>query len=315
MRKTLAIILTAAVILSLTGTMVSAHPKAIAEKTFELKVETIFVRESSVAGTSYTIEYTNPQTSSDDVYKIYPLTHSEQKGGFAVLKADVSSIKQASDFTLKLSFATSSTKNSVLGIYCADYEAGESLFTSLKPGEIKTNVTKPDVYNTASDTMIYKYTTEAKSNVEATLSGNDYLILKNHVADAIKNGSDAVYFLVAVTKGDYFYLYNSLSGDNAPSLTVKGSSISSEIVSTEDGYIYKVGGLDAYADSVMVVVAAYDGTDTLIKVATSPITATAAEKTVDVCIACLGADSLKAYILNANTLEPLTYMETQGLPA
>ena len=309
MRKILAIILAAAMMLSLSAVYASAHPKAIREKTFELKTDTIFVKESTLAGSSYTVEYTNPQTSTDDAYKMYILSSSDKPGGFAVLRVDISSVKQASDFALNFSFTTSTTKNSALSVYCADYEAGKSLFSSLNPGDVKTNVGKPAVHNTATDMRIYKYTTESKKDVEIELSARDFSLLKEHVESAIKSGNDSVYFLVAVTSGDYFYLYNSASADKAPSLTVTGSSISSEVEKTEDGYIYKVGGLADYADCATVVIAAYGSGNGLINIATSGSVTTAKTETVEACIACNGAERLMAYVLCANTLEPLTYPE------
>ncbi len=194
-------------------------------------------------------------------------------------------------------------------MYCADYEAGKSLFTSLNPGDVKTNVVKPAVHNTDTDMRIYKYTTESRKDMKIELSAGNYQLLKEYVGNAVKSGKDSVYFLTAVTGGDYFYLYNSASSDKAPSLTVTGSAISSQTVKTETGYTYEVSGLEAYAESVMLIVAAYDFGDTFINAATSGSVITAKGKTADAFIACPGAAKLMAYILKADTLEPLTYVE------
>ncbi len=104
MKKILAIVVATAVILSISAVSAIAHPKAIEEKTFSLKADTIFVKESTLAGSSYSVEYTNPQPSTDDVYKMYILSSDEKPGGFAVLRVDISSVKQVSDFTLNFSY-------------------------------------------------------------------------------------------------------------------------------------------------------------------------------------------------------------------
>ena len=322
MRKILAMLLATTVILSLSALLALAHPKAIEEKTFELQADTIFVKETTTVGESYTVEYTNPQQSDDDVYSIYPFEHPRESGGFAVLRVDVSSVKQASDFALNFSFITRGVKNDVFSIYCADYETGKSLFESLTPGTTQTVTLRPAVYlkSIISENLIYKFTTKNTyaENLDVVLSCNDsstsnpYIygsVLKEHIEAAINGGEDSVYFVVKVTGSKFFYLYNSASNDKAPSLTVTGSTISSEVVKNEDGYTYKVGGLNNYADRVVAIVAACDSKDNIISVATSTMAETTPGDTVDTEIACPGAAKLMAYILKAGTLVPLTYVE------
>lgn len=345
MKKGIASIV-ALVFIITSSVVVTAHPEPIKEKTFDLKADTIFVWQQGKAAsssadksvTSYTIEYIDSQAeNADEIYKMYPTTHSKRLGGNAILKVDISSIKYASDFSLKFSFITGDNKYNCIRVYRASYKDGEKLISGLTAGNTKSVATSPNICSAPSSNIIYEFqkTTDAVERADVELSVKDSSSvnplkygdrLEEHINNAIKNGEDSVYFLVRgeilpsdsprnqwTDDGSYCMLYNSTSPSKAPTLTVTGSAISSEIVKTETGYTYKVSGLKNYTDNAIVAVTAYDGNDTLIKIATSGEVTVTEGDTVSVDIACASPTNFKAYIWKAETLEPITYIETISL--
>ena len=322
---------------------VMAAPEPIKKKTFDLKADTIFVWQQGKAAsssadksvTSYTVEYIDSQAeNADDANRMFPLTHRKKLGGNAILKVDISSLKYASDFSLRFSFITGDNKYNCIRVYRASYKNGEKLISDLTAGNTKSVTTIPNICSASFDDMLYEFqkTTDAVERIDAELSAKDSSSvnplkygdrLEEHINNAIKNGEDSVYFLVRgeilssgnqwTDDGSYCMLYNSTSQSKAPALTVTGSTISSEIIKTETGYTYKVSGLKKYSDNVIVVVTAYDTNDTLIKIATSGEVSIPEDDTVSVDIACANPTTLKAYIWKAKTLEPITYIETISL--
>lgn len=340
MKKSLLLILNMALTLTVFGTAVMAAPEAIEKRTFDLKADTIFVWQIGTPGAnkkvaSHTVEYIDPQAeNAAESNKMYPITHYTKLGGDAILKVDISSVKYASDFSLKFSFITGYNKSNCIRVYCADYEDGENLISDLTPGNTKSVTDRPTICTSLSDKVVYEFkkTADSVERVDVELSIKDSSsvnpkkygdTLESHINNAIKNGEDSVYFLVRGVilgsgdqwsdDGSYFLLYNSTSASKAPALTVTGSTVSSEIVKTETGYTYKVGNLKNYTDNAIVVVAAYDANDTLIKIATSGEVTVTEDDAVDVDLACANATSFKAYIWKAGTLEPVTYIETISL--
>lgn len=131
------------------------------------------------------------------------------------------------------------------------------------------------------------------------------------MSTAITKGEKALYLIVSCetptalednTKA-YFKVYTSLSSDNAPSFSVEAGTITSELVKTEKGYKYKVNNLNAYTENAMIFVAVYNSKDEFVMAAT----AKTGEDTVN--IVCDDVSSIRAYIWEAWTLKPITYVE------
>ena len=126
MRKLLTACLIAVLVMSVFNIGVTAAPKPIKKETVELKIDTIFVKEVGTAGNSdkkktvksYKIEYVNPDAGdSSGCTKIYPPGHYWKLGGYMILKADISSVKNASEFNLKFSFDTGSNIENSVFVY------------------------------------------------------------------------------------------------------------------------------------------------------------------------------------------------------
>lgn len=331
-KKSLRLILITIFLFTTALTGVMAAPEAIEKKTIELKTDTILINQLGTAGaatanTHYSVEYIDPDAEdAKETIKMYSFSHQKKLGTEAILKVDISSIKYASDFSLKFSFYTGTNKNNRIKVFCADYTKGENMVSDLTVGSSKEVDTKPLVCTVSNNDVVYTFqkTTDSVERVDVVLSVKDSSVLEEHLSNAVNNGEASVYFLVRgeiisggdalSNSGSYFTLYTSASVDKAPSVTATGSDITSEVVKTESGYTYKVGNLKGYTDNVIVFVTAYDADDTLIKIATSGAAAITEENdAVDVDIAYTDAATLKAYIWKVGTLEPVTYTETISL--
>lgn len=331
MKKLLRLILMTIFLLTTVSAAVMAAPEAIEKKTIELKTDTILINQLGTAGaatanTHYSVEYIDPDAEdAKETIKMYSFSHQKKLGAEAILKVDISSIKYATDFNLKFSFYTGTNKNNRIRVFCADYTKGENLLSDLTVGSSKEVDTKPLICTVSNNDVVYTFqkTTDSVERVDVVLSVKDSSVLEEHLCNAVENGEAAVYFLVRgeiisggdalSNSGSYFTLYTSASVDKAPSVTATGSDITSEVVKTESGYTYKVGNLKGYTDNVIVFVTAYDSRDKLIKIVTSGGIAVSTNNTVDIDIACAEVSSLKAYVLKAGTLEPVTYTETISL--
>lgn len=318
MRKFLAACLIAILIMSLIAPCVFAAPEVIKKDTIDLKADTFIVWECKNG--SYGIEYIN--SGAGDSYgctKIFPSNHSSRLGGYAILKVGITSVKNAAECNLKFSFDTGDNIDHSVMVYCANYSDGEKLIADLTPDNFKNVSNRPYICSGLPEKTIYQVdkTVSSVENVNVEISTAESTVLKNHINTAINNGEGSVYFLISGkagasginSDGSYFQLYNSASADKAPTLSVTGSAVSSEVELSETGYTVKVAGLESYTDNALVVVTAFDSEDSLIQTSASG-QAAANDTSVDVDVPCKDASKMKLYIWKAGTLEPITYPET-----
>ena len=328
MRKLLTACLIAVLVMSVFNIGVTAAPKPIKKEAVELKIDTIFVKEVGTAGNSdkkktvksYKIEYVNPDAGdSSGCTKIYPPGHYWKLGGYMILKADISSVKNASEFNLKFSFDTGSNIENSVFVYWAYYSDGQALVDGLTPGSSKNVTVKPDICTALGDNTVYQFdkTVASVESVDAEISTADSAVLKKHMDDAISKGEDSVYFLVrgvigsagSKSEDSYFKYYNSASADKAPTLSVTVSAVSSAVTETETGYTVSVSGLQNYSEKVLLAVTAFDSGDSLVQTSVSGYTSVT-DIPIDIDVPCKNAAKLKLYIWHAGTLEPVTYPET-----
>ena len=334
MRQVNAFVLLLIFIIIQSGTAVVAHPEAIKKKTVDLTTDTIIVAEKSIDGSSgYTItNITSVGTTGNASYSMYNMLNSKHKGTSTVLKVNISSVKYASDFNLKFSFKSGGCVGNCLRAYCISYKDGEELVETLAGENIATVTQKPNAITMSGQNLIYEYqyTAADYSVINAELSVKDSSVenpkkyssvLEKHISDAIKNGQDSVYFLIAcVTSTSYdntntdarILIYTPRSEEEQkPSASIEASTLFSEVIKTENGYTYNVENLKEYSQNAMLFIAAYDGEGNLIKVATSGEVTATESNGVD--IECEEAASLKAYIWEGRALMPITYIETIAL--
>ena len=317
MKRNMAVVL-ALILIVLNNTAVMAHPEVIEKKIFGLNVETIIVQEKGTASASattntYTITHITAEGSvGNETYNMYSSFHQKKLATSAVLKVDISDVKSVSDFDLNFTFATGTCIGNCLKVYYVPYKNGEALMDTLSSNATVTGAAMPQAIAIYSTRLVYEYknTDGINKEVIGEVSAETDL-LKEHLDTAINNEENSIYLLISCdtpvdeqeNANAYFKLYTSCSAEKAPSFSVEEASLTSEVVKTENGYTYKVGNLDAYSENAMIIVAVYNSKDEFVMAAT----ATNGEDMVD--IGCDDASSIRAYIWEAGTLEPVTYVE------
>jgi len=242
---------------------------------------------------------------------MYSSFHQKKLATSAVLKVDISNVKSVSDFDLNFTFATGTCIGNCLKVCYVPYKNGEALMDTLSSNATVTGAAMPQAIAIYPDRLVYEYknTDGINKEVIGEVSAETDL-LKEHLDTAINNGEDSVYLLISCdtpvdkqgSTDAYFKVYTTCS-DKAPSFSVGVAPITSKVVKTENGYTYKEENLNAYTENAMIIVAVYNSKDEFVMAAT----ATNGEDIVD--IGCDDASSIRAYIWEAGTLKPVTYVE------
>ncbi len=309
-------------------TTAMAHPEVIEKKFIDLKTETIIIQEKGKANASpsentYNITHiTADGTNGIAAYNMYSRFNSKMLATSAVLKVDISEVESVSDFNLKFTFSTGTCAGNSLQVHYVTYKNGEDLMNTLSSQSNVTSATMPQAIVTSSSRLIYEYqnTEGIDKEIVGELSAKDASeenpkkyasLLEEHLSTAITKGEKALYLIISCetptalednTKA-YFKVYTSLSTDKAPSFSVGAAPITSEIFETEKGYKYKVNNLNAYTENAMIIVAVYNSKDEFVMAATTKT----GEDIVN--IVCDDVSSIRAYIWEAWTLKPITYVE------
>ncbi|MBR2883753.1 MAG: hypothetical protein IKB93_03080 [Clostridia bacterium] len=290
----------------------------IKKKTIDLKTDTIIVKETGTASANaatntYTITHiTSGGTVGNETYNMYSSFHQKKLATSAVLKVDISDVRYASDFSLNFTFDAGTCVGNCLKVYYVPYKNGEALMDTLSSNATVTGASMPQAIVVYADRLVYEYKNTDGINkevIEEVSAETD--LLKEHLDTAINNEENSIYLLISCdtpvdeqeNANAYFKLYTSCSAEKAPLFSVEEVSLTSEVVKTESGYTYKVGNLDAYSENAMIIVAVYNSKDEFVMAATT----TKGEDIVD--IVCDDAASIRAYIWESGTLEPVTYVE------